>query len=384
MEYAGRVASAAISGEAAFRIEDDGVAIVALFDVCHLSYADITAFAVKEHALSILTEQDTFLITRLGNACDAFLAELYAAYNKKVRKALFVRGKPLLETRGEYRYDEGGVITQGNALIEVYENCVLILPPDDGARRIPLCFLHEMDQGDFTLTLTLDTGESYSLLRLGYDSTPFAECIRQRLRALRENALDAAKALDGSLASSPLSAIAKLMPEGVAVPLHRLHAIAPSFVTALEAKIADSRVAEEYRVFQEVCDPKRICAGMKSGLAGEDAENILWLIAPGGKPGVAAVELATSEETAAATFLYRGFEEWEDFRRKLNQAMEAVHFKREVIRLTEEELRRSEYADYAMAVRRNRSLRFMRAHFAGRVIHASAEGWKRELLAFMQ
>ncbi len=38
---------------------------------------------------------------------------------------------------------------------------------------------------------------------------------------------------------------------------------------------------------------------------------------PGTKPGVAAVELAISEESSATTFLYQGFEEWDIFCRRL-------------------------------------------------------------------
>ena len=127
----------------------------------------------------------------------------------------------------------------------------------------------------------------------------------------------------------------------------------------------------------------RICAGMKSHLSGEKAENVLWLISPAKKSNIAAVEFATSEDTAAATFLYRIGEDWEMAWRKLNHAMEAIHFQREVIRLKDEELLRAGYANYAMAVKRNGALQFIRRHFAGRVIHSSPQRWKQELLLYM-
>jgi len=168
-----------------------------------------------------------------------------------------------------------------------------------------------------------------------------------------------------------------------AAPLGCLYDIAPSFAAAVEDRIAVSRVADEYLALKEICGFMRICVGMKSGLAGEDSENILWLIAPGQKHGTAAVELVTSEETAAATFIYHGFSDWDTFRRSLNQAMEAIGFRREVIRLTDDELTRPDCADMAMAVRRNGALRFIRSHFAGRVIHSSPEHWKRELFAYL-
>lgn len=152
----------------------------------------------------------------------------------------------------------------------------------------------------------------------------------------------------------------------------------------MEKRVSQSRVANEYRYFNEICEPGEICVGMKSDLAGEKNEDILWIIAPGKKSGVAAVELATGEETAAATFIYKFSESWDVFRPALNRAMEAVIFKREVIRLTDDELKKPEYADYAMAVKRTTVLRFLRSRFAGRVIHASEESWKREIESHLE
>lgn len=384
MEYVGQLASAVIQGEVKLQVEEDGITLLTMFDAYHIPYADIFAIELPNYDVRITTEKETFLISRLGYIREAFYEELYSAYNRKVRKALFVAGTAIFRTRGEYRYKEADQVVQGIALIEIYENCVLILPPDANGRRIPLCFVNRMDRGNFELTLELDTGESYSFIRLGYDMEPFAEHITKCFYALREHAIKAAKELDGALTPPQQQAIGRLMPEGVAVPLGRLYELAPSFVKAVEAKIGESRIREEYLVFKEICDPTKISVGMKSYLAGETTENILWLICPGSKPGVAAVELALSEGSAAATFLYQGFDQWENFCRRLNQAMEAINFKREVIRLSEEELSRHEYRDYIMAVRRNLSLQFIRGHFGGRVIHSSPEHWKRELLTFMQ
>jgi len=383
LTYKGQVASAVVNGEFKLTLERDGITMTAPLDAYFVPFADVTAFEIRDYAIQFKTGADSFAIVRLGRLTDAFFDELYAAYNAKVRASMFVQGTPLFKVRGEYLYTEDGVTARGMALIEVYNDCVLILPQDDGARRVPLCFLSAIEKGGFELALRLDTGESYRFMKLGYDAAPFAECIEQRLYDLRENALKAVRELDGALNPAQLSAIAKLMPEGAAAPLSRLYDIAPSFVAAVEDRIAASRVADEYLAFKEICDPMRVCVGMKSGLAGEDSENVLWLIAPGQKYGTAVVELATAEETAAATFIYHGFTDWDAFRRKLNQAMEAIGFKREVIRLPDDELTRPDYADMAMAVRRNRALRFVRSHFTGRVIHSSPERWKRELLTYL-
>ncbi|MGI6175153.1 MAG: hypothetical protein ACOYJC_03090 [Christensenellales bacterium] len=383
MEYTVQVASGPLNGEVKLVIEDNGISMSTLFDAHHIAYVDIRAFEIRNYTIHMMTETGIFTFARLGSLNETFFDELYAAYNKKVRKALFVEGAPLFHTQGNYRYAEYEKTAEGTAFIEIYENCVLILPPDDGARRIPLCFTCRLDQADFGVSLEQDTGERYTFSRLGHDARTFSECIEKRLHILRENSMNAVRNMDATLNAQQIAAIAKLMPEGAAAPMNRLYEIAPSFIKALESNISQSRVAIEYQVFKENCDPMRICVGMGSHLSGEEAENVLWLIAPAKKSDVAAVEFATSEDTAAATFLYRTGENWDMAWRKLNHAIEAMQFKREVIRLKDEELRRPEYADYAMAIARNDALQFIRRHFSGRVIHSSPQRWKQELLSYM-
>jgi hypothetical protein len=122
---------------------------------------------------------------------------------------------------------------------------------------------------------------------------------------------------------------------------------------------------------------------MKSQLAGEQAENILWIVAPSKNRNFAIVEFALDEETAAATFIYKINCEWDVFWRHLNRGMEAINFKREIIRLTEDELKQAENDIYAMAIKRSASLRFLRSCFAGRVIHYSIDSWKKDIAKYL-
>ncbi|MPN46484.1 hypothetical protein SDC9_194070 [bioreactor metagenome] len=120
------------------------------------------------------------------------------------------------------------------------------------------------------------------------------------------------------------------------------------------------------------------------GASGSDEqnENMLWPLAPGENGNTAAVEFAVAEGEAAATFIYRFEGRFEAFARAFNRSLEAISFKREGIRLSEDELHKPEYAHYLMAAQRNAALRMIRACFAGRVIHASPEKWKAGLLAY--
>ena len=411
MEYTGQVNSPVVCGEVKLCVGEDALTLLTPLEVFSIPYVDIAAFGMEEYALRIRTYAEAFTITKLGYDCEPFFGELYAAYNNQVRKALFVQGTPLVTAEGVYSYSESSKTANGTSRIELYGDCVLLLPPDDGGRRIPLCFIAAVEQGDFSLTLRLLSGESYTFMRLGYETEPFTDGLTKQLRTLLENAMKTARELDGSLSSVQAAAIAKLMPEGVAVPIGALLSIAPSFVKALEAKIMESRSAESYQSLKAICDPKLICVGIKKDFAASEAEDaetpesdeqdetdaiasegeediapdeyMVWMIAPGSKVNTAAVEFAVSPKESAATFVYRFNGGFEAFARDINRAVEAISFKREVIRLTDDELKKPEYAHYAMAIRRNDSLRLIRQSFAGRVIHSSPENWKRRLLGYM-
>jgi hypothetical protein len=186
-----------------------------------------------------------------------------------------------------------------------------------------------------------------------------------------------------------------LMPQGAAASTKQLAAIAPGFVQALGEKLSANHAAESYRIFKELCDPAQIHIGFTQhddAWGGADDEShppetipsdpcLLWLIAPSPDGQSAAVEFAKAD---AATFVYRTGGDFGGFVKRLNRALESIAFRREVIRLSEQELCMPGNADDYMAVKRNTSLQFVRSSFIDRVIHASPASWKRRLLALWQ
>lgn len=403
LEYSAQAVSPLINGEVNLTVGEGGLAATGLLDAIEIPYADMTALELEAYAVTIRTEAGDFLFSRMGGWLQPFYGALLEAYNKKVRKALFVPGNPLFTATCHYQYTEAAQSAQGAAPVQLYEDCICVLPPNGNARRIPLCFLTGLDKGDYALTLRLDTGNAYSLSKLGYDMAPLTGAIEKQLRGLREDSLAAVRAIDPLLSPAQASAIAKLMPEGVAAPMGKLEEIAPSFTAALSARLAESRAAETYAAFQKVSDPARIhvgfrkqpapggsagsaegpggLAGMLGGLAGNESPlgppgdapmetaaptYLLWLIAPSPDGNACAVEFAGSQDDAAATFVYRFDGGFARFAEQLNHALEAIQFKREIIRLPDAQLLQAAHADHRMAVRRNASLQFVRACFAGR------------------
>jgi hypothetical protein len=435
--YTAQATSSLVNGEVKLTIGDNALTVAALFDVIEISFAEINVLALADYVVAIRADSGDYTFSRMGQWAERFYNALIDAYNEAVLRSLFVSSKPIAKARGGYSYAENGTTSGGynyvekgttgggTAPIHVYENSVVALPPDLSARRVPLCFVSGMDKGDYALTLRLDTGESYTFSKLGYDTEPLEMAIEKQIRALREKALGAVREIDPALTAAQASLLAKILPEGTAAPFGQLAAIAPSFVAAVESKLAETRAADSYKAFRKLCDPASIYVGFRKnettdsvagglpdmgGIAsmlgdltgggnksnplaalgslvgGEhvtDEEEpeplppyLFWLIAPSPDGQFAAVEFA---EADSATFVYRTGGDFAAFSRQLNRAVEAIDFKREVIRLSDEELRKPENTDYYMAAKRTAALQFVRANFVGRAIHSGLEAWKRKL-----
>jgi len=422
IEYMALTVSPLVNGEAKLVIADSALTLASTMDAAEIPFSEINALRLDDYTVTVRADSGDYVFSKLGQWCQPFFDALCEAYNKAVLRSLFVKGEPIVTAKGDYRYTEAGVNAGGAAPVYIYDNCVVVLPTNLGARRVPLCFTSGIEIGEFEITLRLDTGESYTWAKLGYDTAFFAENVESQMRALREKTLKAIKEIDPSVSAVQGSQLVKLIPQGAAASIGALAGVAPSFAKALEEKIADTRAAEGYTAFKEICDPAKIYIGFRKnedfiqgveggaaataataaeggavipeglaammpdgtaatdGAAGEETEEqdpyLLWIIAPSPSEEFAAVEFA---EPNSATFVYRTGGDFNGFAWQLSRALEAIDFKREVIRLSDEELLKPKNAIYYMAAKRTAALAFIRANFVGRVIHSSPEAWKRKL-----
>ena len=425
IEYNAKAASPLVNGDAVLKITDKGLMLTTTFDTAEVPFCDMNELSLANYVITLKADSGDYVFSMMGNWCQPFHDALSEAYNKAVLRSLFVKGAPIVTAKGYYSFSDVSGIAAGDAPVHVYGNCIVTLPPDLNAKRVPLCFARGLDKGDFQMTLTLDTGEKYLWGRLGYETAPFTEAVEKQIRALREKTLAAVKEIDPTIDTAQASKLANLVPQGAAASLGQLAAISPSFATALENKIADTRAAETYKYFKSICDPSKLYIGFRKNADAEEGDTegntegtvlsvptnqgdgpfdrqeagvvqmdgfaapefeevadetpdpyLLWLIAPSPDGQYAAVEFA---EPNSATFVYRTGGDFDGFAGKLNKALEAIDFKREVIRLTDDELRKPENADYYMAAKRTAALGFIRANFKGRAIHSNPDAWKRKV-----
>lgn len=384
-KFKGILQSAKLNGEAIITVSEEALFFDGPGKTLPVPYADIDAFVVQNYRLLIHTESGQLVFSQMGSDVNALYENLWNAYNERTLKAFFTQGTPMFETEGEYRFSDDGGQSQGVAKIKLFGNCLCLLPPGAEARRIPLCFMSEPVMENFAIRMTLDTGETYEVIRLGNHTQRLFELLKSNMAKIHDDAMGAVKSIDGSLTAGQTSDIAWLMPDGAAAALSALQGIAPSFVNACEMRIAQSRAADTYLFFKELCAPDSLYAGIKTGLSRDEEGDAIWVSAlrerDGG--GIAAVELALGEESAAATYIYRFHGGKDAFFKRLNHALEAVSFHREVISLTDEELNKADKALYRMAVKRTGALRFLRNCFAGRAIHRTLEAWKSSVIEWM-
>ena len=414
--YTAQASSPIVNGEAKLTIGEKALSVATLFASVDVAFAEMNELRLADYVVTVKADSGSFAFSRMGDWSQPFYDALCGAYNKAVLRSLFIGGAPIVTARGYYRFDETpGMAAQPTAPLQsmpiyVYENSVVTLPADLTARRVPLCFVSGMDKSSFELTLKLDTGESYTYAKLGYETAVFSQAVENQIRKMREKTLTALRGVDPALTSAQASRLAGLMPQGVAAPIGQLAAIAPSFVAALEGKISATRAAESYGAFKELCGAAHIWLGFRENddarLRTENDENgnmggltdsispvfdselspesggndgdryMIWLVAPSPNGMFAAVEFAAAD---SATFVYRTGGNFTAFARKLNRALEAISFRREVIRLTDTELLKPENADYYMAAKRTAALQFIRLNFTGRAIHSGIDAWKRKL-----
>ena len=399
VEYHAQTSSTAISGEATLRITEEGLLITTVLDAIEIPFCDIDAIDLTDYVVSVVTETDRFSFAKMGQWAEPFFGELHKAYNAKVRTALFTSGEAKLVGAGGYTYTEEGQTVTGVAPVEVYENCVIILPPDISARRIPLHFLTGLEMGDFTLTHRV--GEDfYTLSKLGRETDLFDAIVQAQAKAMREKTLGMVSGIDPSLGAEQAAQLAKLMPGGSAASLATLTEIAPSFVAVAEEAIGKSRSAEYYAVLKDAAAPDSLYLGFlpsesmlrQEEQVVEDIEaeapdesqpsTLFYVVAFSPDTTKVAVEFAVPGKESAATFIYRVEGDADAFVNRLNRAMEAVDYKRDVISMPDEQLHLPENRRYAMAVKRSPALARIRTAFADRLIHSSVDAWKKNLATY--
>ncbi len=403
------------SGEGRVLVGKDALVLDSLFFQCALPYEEILSFSPLAGGLEIQVAAGAHTLARMGQSAQWLYQALWNAYNRRVLQALGVEGGPLFETEGHYAYGEGANQCRGRAKIQLFSDCLCLLPPSREGRRIPLRFLCECKRETHTIVFVLQTGERYALLGLGRDMDPLERQLADCLCALREESATQAGEIEPSLSPAQRVLAAQLLPKGVSAPLKKVAAVLPSLAKAVEQLLSTGKMAETYPLLCELCGSQQEWVGIlpappvetnplaaslpappelpqlirfspspiDDAPAGEEGEPsscpwILWSIFPSPNRTLAVVEFAIPGEDTA-TYLFHTGGNWKSFLPLLARGLEAAGLRREIFSLSNEELSASPNELSRMAVQRTPPLEELRHRFAGRVIHRTPASWRCQL-----
>ncbi len=338
-----RVADRPERKDAQISIDKEGLTLGGAF----VDYADIEKLRPISHRVFIdMAGGYTIEISMLGFSYDGFWEELVNAFGKRSLDSLFLEEPLSMDCEGEYELPagDGRAPERGRGHILLYPDSVCILPDSSHAVRIPLCFTQAFEQKGYWLQLSLVTGETYGLGRMGYDTQPFMDRCEAFLRKAKKDRVAKIKAI----AQNPPEARSSGSDEG-------------------EAAAAAPRQFPETSGHKDggaLPSPFTHC-----GIFRTYADEGCWMAAFGSSR--CAVELFTGEQ--AATYLYH-YQDRQAFLFRLEMAMEAVGTHREIIFLGDEQL--ADKPLYRMALHRSPAVRFLRSCSAGRIIHTAAHAQK--------
>ena len=183
MKYRG----CALGQELELSVEREGLRLGSRF----VDYAALRGLRPVNHrVLLFLQSGEQIEISMLGFSYDGFWEELTGSFGARSLEALFVDETRIMACEGEYELPG----ERGRAEIALYPDAICILPPNCSALRIPLFCTSGLWLDGYMPHILLETGESYCVGRMGYDTRPFAERAAQaadRVKKERARALAA-------------------------------------------------------------------------------------------------------------------------------------------------------------------------------------------------
>ena len=395
--------------QAIARLDTDGLTLFPeTGDELMVTYRNILDFIAGDYRISLtLASRDKIVLSGLGYQYESFLRILSQLRNGMLLKDMLMEEslKSAWKDAGFSFSDKAGMELKGSCELRLYGTGLVVMPEFGEVIRVSYSDIGGLKAGDYVLSLTTEEGEVLALSQLGRNFDPFRAAL---LDAKQELALKAQAILNEALPeldSMLLRKASQLMKEGRAAMKADLDKISPEIWTRLEKRLSGFGLSEEYAFLKSLAQEDRLCIGIKRGLMGDLTGEYIWFLVPicsqdPSKPGNAvALEAASEGGEGKATYFFRlmprqDYRNSSDFSsvlqevdrsiRIINRCMREINFRREPIYLSDERLQEAAYVKYLFAVLKLQALRFLRERFIGRVIHASPEQWKQDVLDLLK
>lgn len=373
---------------------------------------DIIGIETENYRIILpLTSKEKVILLNLGRCFEDFLRVLTNLRNEMIVKDLLMNEtirKPDVDMEFVY-YDETGNERQKDiGKIRLYETGLVAIPQKGDVVRVPYSDIASVSEENHSVRLTTEFGEELVFSKMGSEFDPFLKTLSDIYDELQDKGVSSLKTLFLNVDSVSLRRIASIMREGKAAKRADIEAINPKLWRELEKKIDSTGLNESYTFLKTLAQQERICIGFKRGLMGDLTGEYMWFLMPiynigeketGNAVAMEATEATGEESSGRATYFfriasrkdypnYRSLEELDKetdkFIKKINRCMLDINFRREPIYLPDERLDEPTYFKYKIAIQRIPSLKLLRNLYIGRVIHASPDQWKNDVIDLLR
>ncbi len=398
-----------MEGEAEASLDKDKLSLRTISgNNVRVKYGDIRKINDLNHQIQLkLASGRTLNLSKLGYSYKRFYKNITEKRNEKIIKLLLLNESLKGKFEGDFEYsDEETDSTKSDqdSEIRLYETSLVLVPKNIDPIKLPYGDISEIIKGDYVFTIKTSVGEELKIKKLGRSHKEFERKLDSLLGKLTKNIRSELEKLvesDHRIDEVNLIEVSRLMKDGRAVKKSEIKNISKKVWRSIENSLDKIDIKKEYEFLISLSELNDVYVGVKRGLMGDLTNQYVWFLIPvvdnkrdQPRNAVFMEGSSVSKSGGKATYAFKVSQKEEvlcnkedklkllkernkDFIQKVNRCMMDINFRREPIYLTEDKLDDEKYSKYKFAIQNIPSLRFLRKHYIGRVIHRSKEQWRR-------
>jgi len=380
-------------------------------DILPVHLRDIDQVETEDYRIVLsLSSKEKLALSSLGYCFEDFLRVLTDLRNEVIIKDLLMNEpvrKPDVNMELTYRDDRGNERQNIPGKVRLYETGMVIIPYKAEILRVPYSDILNVSEENLSVKVSTELGEQFLFQKMGSEFDPFLKEFLRAYNELQSKAVNSLKTLFPTIDSLSLRKIATIMKEGKAAKRTDIEAINPKLWQELEKRIALAGLNESYTYLKELARQQKMAIGFKRGLMGDLTGEYIWFLVPiydadekdfGNAVAMEATEPTGETSSGKATYFFRIMNrevypnssleerdrETDKLVKTINRCMLAINFRREPIYLADEKLDEADYSKYRTAVKKIPLLQVLRSLYIGRVIHASPDQWKSDVIDLLR
>ena len=370
----------------------------------YLYYSDIERLKGIDNQIEVLVYDGfRYVFYYFGSYYEQFLHNLVSKRNYQMQKNLLMLDKDYqkeFEASFEFTDSERRTIKDGKAKIILYRNSLVVTPQEEDFFNINYCDIEKIDfePGKFSLNILLDLGEKLTLTMMGGRFEELKSDIERLIEEMYQRTAEMLKEyFPKGVSEWTILQLSRVLKQGKATKKSEIEEISSDLWGVLPRiifKRPDEESSQEpdeerkaaFDYLLSLAGPENTYIGIRESFTSseEELKPIFWFLVAFPKENAIASEV-TNEE-GHATYFFRIKEDGkpspDDVKRKvkeINRSMQALNFRRDVIRASDDEIKSDKFSRYRVALRKLPYLNRIRQDFIDRAIHTSEESWRKEV-----